>query len=91
MFEVSAEAKERYLKRRQDDLIKCKEAIQNQDLSFLEKVGHQLKGNAVTFGFAELSSVGAQLEIAAKDQNWAQIESLVHDFEEWYVRLSKSV
>lgn len=83
MFEISLEAKQKYLVRRKDDLVKCKEAFSNQDTTHIERVGHQIKGNASTFGFEDLATIGTELEVAAKSKNWQKIESLIHQFESW--------
>ncbi|MBX9766109.1 MAG: Hpt domain-containing protein [Bdellovibrionales bacterium] len=65
-IEVPREARLLYLERRQKDLGDCSVALKEKDFSVFARVGHQLKGNAEPFGFAELADIGADLEHAAK-------------------------
>ncbi len=53
------------------------------ELYQIEKVGHQLKGNGLTFGHADLSSIGSHLEIAAAAGNIIELERAIKDFSHW--------
>ena len=55
----------KYRQRRQRDLEDCVRHVREGKMNFIEKVGHQLKGNALTFGYPELSLIGEELEAAA--------------------------
>lgn len=68
-FEIPHEAVVKYMERRKTDIEKCRTALKNGDLSVIETVGHQLKGNGITFGFPEISTIGEALENAAKQNN----------------------
>jgi HPt (histidine-containing phosphotransfer) domain-containing protein len=68
-FEIPHEAVVKYMERRKTDIDNCRLALKNGDLTLLETVGHQLKGNGVTFGFPEISTIGEALEAAAKQHN----------------------
>ena len=80
-IEIPPEARAKYLERRQKDLTDCRQAIQNSDFEIPMRVGHQLKGNAQTFGFDPLTSIGIRLEEGGKHKNLAEIKSAVSDFE----------
>lgn len=80
-MQVPVEARQKYLERRKQDIIASKEALSKQDYSFLERLGHQVKGNAVTFGFDELTNIAVNIEQAAKAKNTAQLQTLVEQFE----------
>ncbi len=82
-MEVPVEIHSRYLARRKEDLEKCLMSFQEHNFSALEKVGHQLKGNGLTFGYQELSHIGAQLELAAAYKNEAELEKAINDFSSW--------
>lgn len=69
-----------YIQRRKSDFTECMKAIESGDFSFLEKVGHQVKGNAETFGFDELSPIGIALESAAKSKDLAMAKKIVKQF-----------
>ncbi len=66
---LPAETILRYIERRRTDLDVCRSALQTGDFSKVETIGHQLKGNAATFGFPDLGLVGADIEKAGKDRD----------------------
>lgn len=82
-MEVPAEIHSRYLARRKEDLQKCLLNFQELNYSELEKVGHQLKGNGLTFGYQELSRIGSQLESAAAYKDEAELQRVINDFSCW--------
>lgn len=73
-IEIPDDVRQKYFERRKTDLQKCNEAITTGDFKFLQKVGHDLKGNALTFGFEPLAAIGESLEIAAIEQNMESIK-----------------
>lgn len=79
-MQVPVEAREKYLERRRQDITACQEALLKQDFQFFERLGHQIKGNAVTFGFDELTTVAIALEQAAKAKDLTQLKTLVEKF-----------
>lgn len=78
---VPIEARQKYLERRKQDVIASKEALSKQDFYFLERLGHQIKGNAITFGFDELTNIAVAIEQAAKAKNAEQLVDLVQQFD----------
>lgn len=80
-MQVPVEARQKYLERRKQDVIASKEALSKLDYAFLERLGHQIKGNAITFGFDELTNIAVAIEQAAKAKNTAQLQDLVTQFE----------
>ena len=79
---VPYEMKVVYIQRRKSDLIECNKALESGDFSFLEKVGHQVKGNAQSFGFDELSPIGIALESAARSKDLERAKRIVKEFNE---------
>lgn len=82
-MDVPDEMMARYFERRKRDLEECVRHLQKGDLNFIEKVGHQLKGNGVTFGYPELSLIGTELERAARDRNDTEISTALNKFSDW--------
>jgi HPt (histidine-containing phosphotransfer) domain-containing protein len=76
-MELPREMRLAYLERRKADLDKLDEACQKSELHFLERMGHQLKGNALPFGFNELNTLGTQLEIVAREGKLDESVTLV--------------
>lgn len=82
-MELPIEMRERYLKRRSNDLEDCLRALNQEEFKSIEKIGHQLKGNAETFGHIELNEIAIELEKAAKTENSKQVELLLRKFSNW--------
>lgn len=82
-MDVPADILFRYLERRKKDLEICLASLEDQNFTELEKVGHQLKGNGITFGFADLSIIGNDMELAAKRMNRPEIEKALEAFSGW--------
>ncbi|MBL7543346.1 MAG: Hpt domain-containing protein [Bdellovibrionaceae bacterium] len=78
--QIPHEMKIVYIQRRIADLAECNKAIESGDFSFLEKIGHQVKGNAQSFGFDALSPLGIALETAAKSRDIPTLRKVVDDF-----------
>ena len=66
-----------YINRRKSDLIECNRALETGDFTFLEKIGHQIKGNAQSFGFDSLAPIGVALENAARSQDLPRTKTIV--------------
>jgi HPt (histidine-containing phosphotransfer) domain-containing protein len=82
-MEVPEELLNRYLERRKKDLENCSFWVKEGSFQNVERTGHQLKGNGETFGFGELSELGAILEEAAKKKDISKLHSILHDFDDW--------
>ncbi len=82
-MQVPDEIMIRYLERRKRDVEDCIEHLKSGDVRFIEKVGHQLKGNGVTFGYPELSSIGIELETAAQSGDKSVISLAVGKLSDW--------
>ena len=85
-MEVPEEILSRYLERRKKDLETCLSCLDQENYQELEKVGHQLKGNGVTFGHTELSNIGSFLEKAAHQKNRQDLQKAVKDLSLWVNR-----
>lgn len=86
-YEVSVEVPKdllsRYLDRRKQDLESCLVSMGTKNFKELEKVGHQLKGNGVTFGYPELSTIGTHLENAAIAKDLSELDLAIKEFSAW--------
>jgi len=82
-MQVPDEMKIRYFERRKRDLDECIKNLKSGNLHFIEKVGHQLKGNGVTFGYPELSEIGGELEVAAQSGDHRVISNAMNKLSKW--------
>lgn len=71
---VPRESRLRYLERRRQEVLQLTAVARDWD--FVKKVGHQIKGNAVTFEFPSLTEVGLELEQAALERNEEKVHEL---------------
>lgn len=79
-MEIPPVMKSNYFTRRLKDHTDCLKAIEEKNFEPLERIGHQMKGNAQTFGFEDLAWIGDKLEIAALEKDWVRITTLVKKF-----------
>lgn len=80
---IDHEARVRYTERRQLDLDRCRDSLNRRDFTVLETVGHNLKGNGISFGFPELSQLGEILESYAKSGNFFESSRCLDQLQTW--------
>lgn len=80
-IDIPEEMKAKYIERRKQDYATCVEAFNKSDFETFLRIGHQLKGNAASFGYDDLGLIAANLEKAGKAQDLAQIKKLLSQFE----------
>ena len=82
-MEVPAKLLGRYMERRKKDFELCQSGLAQKNFEDLARVGHQLKGNAHTFGFDDLSVIGKKMEAAAQEKDVSELENALRDFHYW--------
>jgi HPt (histidine-containing phosphotransfer) domain-containing protein len=90
-MEVPLKLKLNYIERRKSEIPLCQTSLDQRDFKTLERVGHQLKGNGLTFGFENLAKIGADLESAAKSENYEASVTLVARLAEAVQQLDSSL
>ena len=72
-----------YVTRRANDHQTLSQALTTNDVSSFKKIGHQMKGNASTFGFDELVGLAKRME-AIDDKNIGQNgPPIVEELKSW--------
>ena len=71
----------KYLRRRQEDLTRLRDALSNDNFEIIERTGHNLFGSGAAYGLEPISEYGAQLENAAQQQDSARISLIVDALE----------
>lgn len=66
-----------YLTRRQAEVVQLKQSLVEENFELALMIGHRLKGHGETFGFPHISSIGVQMELAAKEQDMEKVKELV--------------
>lgn len=80
-MQVPVELKRKYLERRIEDIQKLRSSLDMGDYSCALRVGHQVKGNAVTFDFPQMAGLGVAIETAAKNKDRDGVMSLINEME----------
>lgn len=88
---ITDEALKKYVERREGDLKQCHQSLLAKDFPVLENLGHKMKGNGITFGFPELSELGAALEKAARERQTEAVQSEIDRLELWLLTRGKKV
>ncbi len=83
-FHIPDEMRRRYVDRRFKDIQDCHNKLVNLDWIFFERLGHQLKGNALSYGYEDLSEIAFDLEAAALEKDLIKLETCVNAFRQWH-------
>jgi len=65
-------------------------ALELGDITTLRRIGHELKGTAGSYGFRDLSAIGARLETAAVNGDLQSCKKAVDLMSEFLVRVTIS-
>jgi HPt (histidine-containing phosphotransfer) domain-containing protein len=80
-MQVPVELKIKYLSRRFQDIERLRNTLEQDDYSFAQKLGHQVKGNAVTFDVPQIAYIGLEMEKAAMEKNKEKVKVLIQKME----------
>ena len=78
---IPEDVRKKYIERRKKDLADCRLALANADFKCFSFIGHQIKGNALTFGFDELTPIALEMEKLAVEKNVDNLHDLLNRFE----------
>src|SRR4051794_23731341 len=85
--DIPEEVRLRYIERRQKDIETLRSALRTQALDEFKRIGHQLKGNASSFGYSDLERVAIQMEVAGENHDMAEASRQLTLFEKWYEKV----
>lgn len=77
------EAHARYLERRKMDLSSLRADLNSLGLEEFKRVGHQLRGNASSFGYPELEILGGLMEEAGRRHDKVSAKEHLEQFAAW--------
>lgn len=80
-MQVPVELKIKYLSRRFQDIERLRLSLEQDDYSLAQKLGHQVKGNAVTFDFPQIAFIGVEMEKAAQRKDKEKVKILIQKME----------
>ena len=76
-MQVPVELKRKYLDRKILDIEILMSSLEQNDFGPAAKLGHQVKGNALTFDFPQMAPLGIQIETAAKNKDVESLKMLI--------------
>ncbi|NJM09727.1 MAG: Hpt domain-containing protein [Bdellovibrionaceae bacterium] len=85
---IPEEARLKYLERRKKDIESLRTALATKTYDEFKRIGHQLKGNAASFGYNDLEKVAIQLEVAGERQDLHEASRQLGLFEQWLNQIS---
>jgi HPt (histidine-containing phosphotransfer) domain-containing protein len=59
----------RFLEHRRRDVVTIRTALEQADFETIGRLGHNMAGNGVSYGFPEVSAIGERLEAEAAARN----------------------
>lgn len=77
-----------FLENRKKDLQTLRVAADTQDFMMLQTRGHRMKGDGGGYGFEAISTIGAGLETAAKEQNLPLCNQHLAELEDFLNRVT---
>ncbi len=80
---IPEEIRQKYLMRRHKDIEVLKASLSSRSLEDFKRIGHQLKGNAASFGYVELQEIAIGMEQAAQAGDHFEANKQLELFEKW--------
>lgn len=81
---IPEEARVKYIERRMKDIESLRQALAQKSFDEFKRIGHQLKGNAASFGYMDLEKVAIQLEAAGDNADSFEAQRQLALLEQWY-------
>lgn len=76
-----------YLENRGKDLLVYQQALEKDDFHSIAVLGHSMKGSGGGYGFNDLSSIGRDLEKAAKNRDKESVQRSITDLMDFLNKL----
>jgi HPt (histidine-containing phosphotransfer) domain-containing protein len=80
-----------FLTRRFNEISLLRASVNKEDFATIQMIGHKLRGNSGSFGFAALGVLGADLEAAAIAQDHTETMKLIGNLELMVRRLQQNL
>lgn len=81
---IPDEIRQKYLLRRQKDIETLRASVSARSLEDFKRIGHQLKGNAASFGYNDLEKIAVAMENAGLKGDIFEANKQLELFEKWY-------
>lgn len=82
-MDLPLEMRQKYLMRRTRDVQALRASVNRNSLEEFLRIGHQLKGNAASFGYSDLEKIAMAMETAARANDLNEAARQLDLFEKW--------
>ncbi|HTQ47846.1 MAG TPA: Hpt domain-containing protein [Polyangiaceae bacterium] len=76
----------RFVAHRADDVANIRLALERGDYALIARLGHNMRGNGRSYGFADIATIGERMEAAAVARDATGVREQVVALEDWVVR-----
>lgn len=90
-LDLPKEVIETYLQRRAQDVDTLQKSLSENSVKEFNRIGHQLVGNAPSFGFDELVPIASQMEDLSSDSLLTEGSELLNQFKVWLQSAQKKI
>jgi HPt (histidine-containing phosphotransfer) domain-containing protein len=73
----------RFIARRERDVSTLQAALEAEDFRVIETLGHNMRGNGISYGFPDISAIGACLESAAQARSHSGVRQQLAALGRW--------
>lgn len=80
-----------YLQNRRKDMVDMRQWLATGEFKMIERIGHRMKGNALSYGFADLGLLGGELENAARAGDKNRVIGLLSRIEDYLTRAATAM
>jgi HPt (histidine-containing phosphotransfer) domain-containing protein len=78
----------RFIEHRKRDAVEIRDGLARGAFEDIARIGHNMRGNGLSYGVAEIGALGARLESAAHAKDAAEIGAALVELEECIAGLS---
>jgi signal transduction histidine kinase/HPt (histidine-containing phosphotransfer) domain-containing protein len=77
----------KFFANRERDVVTLREALAGEDFETIARLGHNMRGNGVSYGFPEVSAIGKRIERAGQRRNARAASAQIAKLEECVARI----
>lgn len=77
----------RYLRNREEDMLKIQTALEKKDFESLRQIGHKLAGNASGYGLLGLGEMARNLEVLATERQYEKCRNVFSQMKAYLAEL----
>ncbi|MGD0526752.1 MAG: Hpt domain-containing protein [Polyangiaceae bacterium] len=84
---IAAALLPRFVGHRERDVVTIRLALEHGDFETVARLGHNMRGNGISYGFPDISAIGERLETAAGAKDEGLIREALEALETWVTEI----